>query len=427
MPLESTISNKTASTTNSSKILWTVFLTIFIDMLGIGVLIPVFPLLVLHTSPFRITPDSWSIASGFILLGWLASSFPIAQFLFSPILGQLADRFGRKKTLAISLSGTAFAYVLFAIGIITKNIPLMFISRIMDGITGGNISVAQAVIADISTPANRAKNFGLVGMSFGLGFILGPFIGGKLSDPSVVHWFNAATPFYFTALLSILNVISVLKFLPETLKLKSSAKLDISKPFHNIVKAFSESGLRNIMPSTFLFNAGFAFFTTFFAVTLASKYGFTQSHIGNYFAYIGMMIVLAQGLIVRRVSGKVQDYKVLRYSMFGTGLCLFSYFFIPATHAHWIYFIPPFMASCNALTFAFNASIVTRITPNNIHGEALGINSSVMALAQAIPALLSGYIAGFNVTLPIIVGSGTIILAGICFWKLFKPQYYPNK
>ena len=153
----------------NKKILWTIFLTILIDMLGIGILIPVFPMLVVPHSTFKVTPDSWSTAEGFIMLGWLMTCFPIAQFLCAPILGQLADRFGRKKILAFSISGTVLSYILFAIGIVTKNLPLMFIARALDGASGGNISVAQAVIGDISSPQSRAKNFGLIGMAFGLG------------------------------------------------------------------------------------------------------------------------------------------------------------------------------------------------------------------------------------------------------------------
>lgn len=412
------------SKATNSKALAIIFFTIFIDLLGVGVLIPVFPLLILPGSEFKITPNSWSIKHGYILLGYLAASFPFAQFICSPILGQLADRYGRKRILALSIFGTSITYVLFAIGIITKNIPLMFISRILDGCTGGNISVAQAVIADISTPKNRAKNFGLIGMSFGLGFIFGPFLGGKLSDPLTVSWFNAATPFYFAAALSLLNVISVLKFLPETLKIKKSSRIDITRPFNNIAKAFSHHGLRNVMPSTFLFNSGFTFFSTFFAIILASKYGFTQGHIGNYFAYIGIMIVCAQMLVVRRISGRVNDYSMLRFSMFGTASCLLVYYFIPGNHSNLIYFVPPFMATFNALTYSFNSALVTRVTPPNIHGESLGINSSIMALAQTIPAIMGGYIATINPNLPIFVGSGIIVLGGLSFWWLFKPNTF---
>lgn len=406
----------------NNKPLIIVFCTIFIDMLGIGVLIPIFPLLVLPYSAFRITPDSWSIISGFILLGWLSAAFPIAQFFSAPIFGQISDRFGRKPVLMISIVCTALSYVLFAIGIITKNIPLMFISRVIAGITGGNISVAQAIIADTSTEKNRTKNFGLIGMAFGLGFISGPFIGGKLADPALVSWFNAATPFYFTAILSIINVLLVITLLPETLKVKSSRRINVTKPLHNIALAFSKPGLRNIMPSTFFFNAGFTFFTTFFAITLAHKYGFTQGSIGNYFAYVGIMIVLAQGLIVRKAANYLKDYQALRFSMFGTATCLLVYYFIPASHTYLVYWIPPFMAAFNALTMSFNASLVTRVTAVNMRGEALGINSSVMAIAQVFPAILSGYVASIESSLPIMVGSLTVYIGGILFWLLFNPR-----
>nr|MBP7835142.1 MFS transporter [Candidatus Saccharibacteria bacterium] len=297
-----------------------VFLTVFIDLLGIGILIPVFPQLVTPGSPDSILPNGWTVSQGFILLGWLSAAYPLSQFVAAPIMGQLADRYGRKPVLAISIFGTAVGYALFAYALITKNIPLMFASRILDGITGGNISVAQAAIADISTPKNRAKNFGLIGMAFGLGFILGPYIGGKLADPSVVSWFNASTPFWFAAILSLINVFMVLLFLPETLKVKIKQRLDLSKPFHNIATAFSRPGLRSIMPTSFLFTAGFTFFTTFFGIVLLNKFGFSPSSTGDYFAYVGLWIAIVQGALIASIAKKYKDYQVLRISMFVTAI-----------------------------------------------------------------------------------------------------------
>lgn len=407
---------------NNKYILWTIFLTILIDMLGVGILIPVFPMLVAPTSSLRVIPPSWTTAEGFIMLGWLMTCFPIAQFLCAPILGQLADKYGRRQVLALSICGTAFSYVLFAIGILLHNLPLMFVARALDGASGGNISVAQAVIGDISSPQNRAKNFGLIGMAFGIGFVVGPFLGGKLSDPSVVHWFNAATPFWFAAILSAINVISVLQFLPETLKIRSDKRIDLTRPLHNIVKALTSPGLKSVIPATFFFFVGFTFFTTFWGVILAEDFGFSQGHIGNFYAYIGIMIILGQGVLVRRLSGKIEDYKILRFSLFGTAICLMGYYFIPSSHPTWIYFLPPFMAACNTLTMAFSSALITRVTPANIRGEAMGINSSANALAQAIPSILAGYIASYHARLPIMVGSLCVALGGIIFWLIFKPN-----
>lgn len=404
-----------------SNPLLAVFMTIFIDLLGVGILIPVFPQLVTPYSPDNILPYGWTIQQGFILLGWLSAVYPLAQFFAAPIMGQLADRYGRKPVLAISIAGTAFGYALFAVGILTKNIPLLFISRIIDGLTGGNISVAQAVIADISTPKNRARNFGFVGMAFGLGFILGPYIGGKLADPSVVSWFSAATPFWFAAALSLINMMLVLLLLPETLKVKIKQRLDLSRPFHNIISAFSKPGLRSVMPSSFLFTAGFTFFTTFFGLVLLNKFSFSQSNIGDYFAYVGIWIAVVQGGITGVVAKKYKDYQVIRVSIFITALSLLAYAFVPVGEYKWLFLIPPFMALGNGLTMAFNSALISRITPPELQGEALGINASVMALAQSIPAVLSGYIATVNDNLPILVGSFIVALAGVSFLLLFKP------
>jgi len=400
-----------------------VFTTIFIDLLAVGILIPVFPLLILPNSPEKIIPSDWSISSGFILLGWLSATYPIMQFLATPILGEISDRWGRKIVLIISVIGTSFSYMLFALAIVQKNIPLLFISRALDGITGGNISVAQAVISDISTPSNRARNFGLVGMAFGLGFILGPYIGGKLADPSVVSWFDASTPFWFAAALSLLNVCIIFIFLPETLKTKANEfKLHLFKSIQNISTAFSRPGLRNVIPSTFLFNGGFTFFTTFFAVYLANEFNFTQGNTGDYFAYIGLWIALVQGLITAKVAKKFKDWQVLRYSMFGMAIALLCYMAVPAGQYKWLFFVAPFVALFSGLTQAFIPTIVSRVTPKNIQGEALGINASVSALSQTFPAILSGYVATINQHLPVTVGAAFVAAAGFVFWVLYKPK-----
>ena len=263
-------------------------------------------------------------------------------------------------------------------------------------------------------------------MAFGLGFIIGPFVGGKLSDPQLIHWFNAATPFWFAAILSAINVISVLKNLPETLKTRSDKRIDLRRPIHNIFKAFATNGINRIIPSTFLFNAGFTFYTTFWGVVLAEQFGFSQGHIGDFFAYIGIMVIFAQGFVVRRLSGKISEHKVLHFSMFITGICLIIYYFIPVNHPGWIYFIPPFMAVGNALTFAFSSALITKVSPHNIRGEVMGINSSANALAQAIPAILAGYIATHHARLPVMVGGIIVIAAGVLFRILFKANSLPT-
>ncbi len=406
----------------SKNVLPIIFLTIFLDMLGIGILVPIFPMLVVPHSPFKITPIAWSMQDGFVMAGWLMAAYPLAQFICTPILGQLADKYGRKKVLSLSIGGTVVAYLLFAFAITSKNLPLLFFARIIDGCSGGNISVAQAVIGDISNPKDRAKNFGLIGIALGLGFVCGPFLGGKLSDPSVIHWFNLTTPFIFAAGLGLVNLLLIIFILPETLLVSKDQRINLTRPLHNLLKAFQIKQLKNILPATFMFNAGFTFFTTFWGIILANKYNFTGGQIGNFFAYMGIMIILAQGMVVRRLSGKVQDYVVLRYSIIGTGMCLLGFYFISATRSspNFIYYIPPFLAIFVALTKAFSGALLTRITPDKIRGEVMGINSSLNALAQAIPAILAGYVATYNAVLSVLVGSIATIIGGILFISMFK-------
>ena len=409
-----------------------IFTTVFIDLLGFGILIPVFPLLITD-GPFRVTPDSWSFSQGMIMLGWLQAIYPFCMFIAAPILGQLSDRHGRRPVLALSIFGTAIGYVLFAIGISTGNLPLLFAARGLDGLTGGNLAVAQAAIGDISTHENRAKNFGYMGAAFGMGFIVGPYLGGKLSSPSVSfyglfdtpHWFGATTPFWFAAVLALLNCTAVLTTFPETIKEKfHGGKIKVGQSLSNVVNGFKSDRLRVILISSFLFSAGFTFFTTFFGVYLRNKFSFSSSKIGDYFAIVGLCIALSQGLVVGRVAKKLVDFKVLKFSMFGTGAMMLIYFLTPTTSSMYLYMVIPFFSIFNGLCMANTSSLISRSAEMGKQGEAMGIYASVSSLSQVPAAVLVGYITtSITSSQPLIVASMCIGLAGLSFVLLFKPKY----
>lgn len=405
-----------------------VILTIFLDVLGVGVLIPVIPqLLADPVSNFYLLPAGWSYKEGLILLGWLVAIYPLMQFLATPILGQLSDRFGRKPVLAFSIFGTAVGYALFAIGIITRNIPLLFFSRALDGITGGNLSVAQAVIADVTPPKDRTKRFALIGAAFGTGFVLGPYLGAKLSSPGISffglfhtpRWFNPATPFWFTAILSLINLSLIIFLLPETHKALRRVKIRVTQSLHNIFTAVSYPGLRVVFPSVFLFWAGFAFFQTFFQVLLIQKLHFSPSNIGDFFAYVGIWIALVQAVITPILSKKLKPYQVLRFSFIGSGLTLFLYLLaISTTDLLWI---TPIFALFLGNSIANSLALVSISADSKIQGEVLGINASVQSLAQAIPAIMSGYLATIGISTPIVAGGITVMLGGILFLVIYRP------
>lgn len=418
------------SAKKANRALPAVFFTIFIDVLGVGILVPVIPLLLADPrSSEYLLPAGWTFTQGLILLGWLTAIYPLMQFFATPILGQLSDRFGRKKVLAISLVGTALGYVLFAIAILTKNIPLLFLARGLDGITGGNISVAQAVVSDITAPKDRTKRFGMIGATFGLGFVLGPYLGAKLASPgtsffglfSTPSWFGAATPFWFAAILSTINVVLVLAMLPETNRnLGKKLKLKLTQSLTNITKALTYPGLRVIFPSTFLYFAGFTFFTTFFQVFLINKLGFNQSNIGDYFAYVGIWIAIAQVTVTPFVAKRLKNHQVLRFSLALTGAALLS--MLLATNTKELLLFTPLFAIFNGLTMANAVSLVSKSAGLDVQGEVLGINASVQALAQAIPAIVSGYVATMGVSVPVLTGASIMIFAGLVFWVLYRPS-----
>src|SRR5882724_1852461 len=206
-----------------------IFTTVFIDLIGFGIVIPVLPI---YAEKFHASP---------LTIGFLLASFSLFQFFATPVLGRLSDKYGRRPILFLSLAGTSVAFL--TMGLATS-LWLLFAARILDGITGGNISTAQAYIADITTPENRAKGLGMIGAAFGLGFIVGPALGGLLSD------FSYTAPFFFASALAAANAILLYFRLPETVKRDRSftANAIARKPWDIFgASSASDSGVRIIL------------------------------------------------------------------------------------------------------------------------------------------------------------------------------------
>jgi DHA1 family tetracycline resistance protein-like MFS transporter len=400
--------------TDHSKTLPIVFTIILVDMLGVGILIPIIPLLL--TDPAY--PYHLPIAggNGYVILGLLTAIYPFMQFIATPILGQISDRVGRKPVLAFSLAGTALSYVVFALGIITKNIPLLFASRALDGITGGNISVAQAAIADVTEPAKRARAFGIIGAAFGIGFIIGPFLGGRLADPSIVHWFNATTPFWFAAIVSLINMIAVLMFFKETLAHKATDAIHWAQSFINIQKAALNPKLRSLFGTSFLFQSGFTFFTTFFGVYLIAKFGFNQAGIGDFFALVGICVAITQAVITPFAAKRFKPFTIIVTALFGVSVTLLLFYLSSAAWMLYLITIPNAMFI--GLIMANLTALISRQADQRQQGEVLGINASVQALAQAIPPVIAGYVAAsIRPDAPLLVASIIVVIAALTFLR----------
>ncbi len=396
-----------------------IFFVVLIDMIGFGIVIPLLAPLLLNAGP-GLLPVSSSFQDRVLMLGLLISTFPIMQFFSSPLLGALSDKHGRKKVLMYSLLGAFAGYIIFAVGIMLNNLALLFIGRAIDGFMGGNITVAYSVLADISDEKSKARNFGFIGMAFGFGFIIGPFIGGKLADPSLVGWFNFSTPFLFAALLALLNTILVKWKFRETLATKIESKIDLFTGVRNIKKAFAMPNLRLIFIVIFLLTFGFSFFTQFSQVFMVERFSFNQSQIGDIFAYIGIWIALTQGLIMRPVSKHLKPEQVLKFSTLGLAVTILWLIFIHSPDMLLLNF--PLIAIFQGLTYPNYTAIVSNLAGRESQGEILGINSSIQALGFAIPPIISGVIVSLGLVVPLIASALLVFLGWLGFVLFFRPM-----
>ncbi|KAA0254026.1 MAG: MFS transporter [Acidobacteria bacterium] len=257
-----------------------VFLVVFIDLMGFGIVIPLLPL---YAEKFRPSP---------LEFGLLMSSYSAMQFVFAPLLGRLSDRVGRRPVLLVSLLGTAAGYLLFAFA---GSLPVLFASRLLDGATGGNIATAQAVIADTTTGSDRVRGMGLIGMAFGLGFILGPAIGGF-----AVH-LGPAAPGLFAAGLSLVAFFWALVRLPETRPVGTQARPFEVLSLASLARTARRPGIAALLVLSLVTATAFASFEATFAQYLSHRFGFGPSGVAGVFVAVGVTAALVQGGLLRRL------------------------------------------------------------------------------------------------------------------------------
>jgi MFS transporter, DHA1 family, tetracycline resistance protein len=400
-----------------------IFFTVFMDLIGIGIIIPILAVLFIRPEA-GLLPLDYTLSQRTLLLGLLIASYPAAQFFGAPILGALSDRYGRKRMLLISLFGTLIGYIIFGIGIKLHSIPLLFASRILDGFTGGNIAIAMSAIADLSDAKSKVRNFGMMGVAFGLGFILGPFLGGKFADPSLISWFDYATPLWIAAGLSLVNIVLVIFFFVETLRKKRKVQVSPITGFRNIYKAFHKPHLRTMFTVSFLYVLGFMFFTQFFQVYLIDKFHVDQTEIGDMFAFMGVCIVLTQGLVTRNISKHFAPQQVLKYTILGLALTL-PILLIPNA---WIglFFIIPFVSLFQGLTMPNTTATISNLAHADEQGEILGLNQSIQSAAMTLPPVISGIVYALHRTLPILISAVCIFAAWLVYIFFYRKHIAEN-
>ncbi|MCX5974945.1 MAG: MFS transporter [Coprothermobacterota bacterium] len=346
--------------------LFPLFFTVFIDLLGVGIVIPVIAPLFLDPRGGILSMGA-SLSVRTMLLGFLIASYSLAQFFGAPYLGGLSDRVGRKKMLVVSLIGTLIGYLLFAIGVLTKNLILLFVARLVDGFTGGNISIAQSA------------------------------------------------PFWFAAIHCAANIIILMLRFQDSLVRSSSSKASFLTGFRNIGRAIRLVQCRQIFLVVFFLVFGFSFFTQFFQVYLIQRFAYTQSQIGDLFAYVGLWIAFSQGVVNRPLTRRFTPAQILPISALLLAISLPA-LLLPGQP--WgLYIVLPLIALFQGLTNPSSLAVVSQLAGPSMQGEIIGINQSFTSLAQAIPPIIAGFIASLDRNLPILVAGGATLLA----WILLVP------
>lgn len=402
---------------NQKYVLGTIFITILIEVIGFSMIIPILPFMFTDpTSPSYVLPSGTSEGMEYFLLGALFSLYTLAQFFANPVFGQFSDKYGRRPLLKGSILGTSASNVMFAFGILFMNLPLLFVARFLDGITGGSIAIAQSVIADISKPKDRAKNFGIAGAAFGLGFMIGPFLGGILSNSDLVSWFGPFFAFLISGALSFINVFLLHFFLPETSPMDQDLNVKVFKSIRNIGQMVNSKTNRIIYGTAFIYSFAFTLFTSFLSVFLLQVFNYNETNIGFLFFYIGIIGILSQTQLVTWADARFAQYKIVIIAALIVAAVLGLITFTNQTRILLVLIL--FFSSANSLLRTGLTTIASHSASTKDQDKVLGFRASADALGQTMPALIAGGLAAFyGVAFPLQVAAIIfLLLAVLLFW-----------
>lgn len=391
----------------------------FIDYLGIALVYPIFASMLFDTT-YPIIPHDSTLAYRGAILGILIGLTPLTQFFSAPLLGTLSDFKGRKKTLIYGTFIGFIAYAIAVLGVYTSSLTLLFLYRILIGISSGTVPVAQAMIADTSTNDNKARRFSLFSASLGLGFTVGPFIGGKLSDPSLGYWSGYAMPFVAASIMCFISFAVIAWKFPETRKANSNLAYNFMGSINNIRKVFVWPELRWLFLATFSFAFGWSFFNEFIPLFLRKQFNFSLSDIGNYYAYGGAWYALTSGLITTLILKYFHPEKIAVKALLGCAICMLVFLFIQ--ERQYIWFILPLLMFCLSFTYPTTAAMVSNRAGVENQGEVLGVYQSVTGCAMGLSPFLLGSVIGVYPEMTAIGGALAMLLAGFAFWKGSLPS-----
>lgn len=350
------------------------FLAIFVDMVGFGIVIPILPL---YAVRFEATP---------VQIGWLVGIFSLAQFLFSPLWGHWSDKVGRKPILLISTLGTAVGF--FILGA-ASTLFALFLGRLIDGLFGGKIGTAQACVADTTPPEGRSRAMGLIGAAIGLGFVFGPALGGWLSSR-----YGHAVPMYAAGGLALVNAALILFAFPETLPKAARQAQKVEPLFPNLFSHMRAFTFFGVVLSHFFVITGFSIMTTLFALFLWQRYQLDVGQTGYLLALIGLVGVIIQGGLIGRFLRWTSER---RLAMIGMLFLMVTLFFLPlAPGLATLVVLCIGIAIGNSLVIPTLTGIASQQVEPLWQGRAMGVFQSISSLARWAGPALAGWMLAFD-------------------------------
>ena len=365
--------------------LFIIFLTIFVNLVGFGIIIPLLPF---YAETFGASPFD---------IGLLFAVFSLCQLFAAPVLGDWSDKYGRRPILVLSLAGTVVSFVMLALA---QNVAMLFLARAVDGLSGGNISTARAYVADVTEPSDRARAYGLIGAAFGLGFILGPALSAVLATISIT------TPIWAAAGLTLAATVMAWLWLPETVHRANAAT---GLPFRHLAAMLKRPGLRRVLAIDFSYWFAFAVFQTTFALFASRRFNFDASQTGYFFAGFGVLGAVVQGVLIRPIVSRFGDKRT-----FMVGLVCGAVGLVATTLAHSVTLFALSLVPL-ALGIGFGhptmTSLVSRAARGDEQGRVQGAASAVESLGRTIgPVWGSASLQRFGEGMPYVTAAGLLVI-----------------
>ena len=362
-----------------------IFLTIFVNLVGFGIIIPLLPF---YAETFGASP---------LVIGLLFAVFSLCQLVAAPALGDLSDRYGRRPILIFSLAGTVVSFVMLALA---HSVTMLFAARIVDGLSGGNISTARAYVADITEPKDRARAYGIIGAAFGLGFILGPALSGVLAQISVT------APIWAAAGITLVATAMAWLWLPETVH---RARAGTGNPFSYLPELLQRPAVRRILTIDFIYWLAFATFQTTFSLFVARRFGFGVSKTGYFFAAFGLLGAVIQGGFIRPIVKRMGDKPT-----FITGLVFGAVGLVAAALAH---SVAMFALALVPLAFGMGfghptmSSLVSLVARGEEQGRVQGAASAVESLGRTVgPVWGNASLQQYGEAMPYLSAAALLVL-----------------